>query len=127
LVPQTSKRLHANANINLTLPSFNPDLQGTVNQIKFKTISKLPHVFFVSSISSMMNHFTNSCLRPGWSNPQALLKKSPVANLLVFFLRLGYLGKHNFLGMTQSAGWRQELRDIPGIRDTGLRSGLASG
>jgi thioester reductase-like protein len=54
-----------NVNFNLALPSFKPDLQGTVNLINFTTTApKSPHLFFISSISSVMNHLTESKLTP---------------------------------------------------------------
>jgi thioester reductase-like protein len=54
-----------NVNFNLSLPSFNPDLLGLVNLINFTaTASKSPSLFFLSSISSVMGHETDSRLTP---------------------------------------------------------------
>ncbi|KAJ5355196.1 NRPS-like enzyme [Penicillium cataractarum] len=54
-----------NVNFNLSLPSFNPDLLGLVNLINFTaTASNAPNLFFLSSISSVMGHETDSHLTP---------------------------------------------------------------
>ncbi|KAF3391263.1 Iterative polyketide synthase CazM [Penicillium rolfsii] len=55
-----------NVNFNLSLPSFKVDLLGLVNLINFTaTASKSPTLFFLSSISSIMGHETESRLTPG--------------------------------------------------------------
>ncbi|KAJ5118014.1 secondary metabolism biosynthetic enzyme [Penicillium atrosanguineum] len=54
-----------NVNFNLSLSSFKSDLKGMANLINFTTTSsKSPHLFFISSISSVMNHFTETRLTP---------------------------------------------------------------
>jgi thioester reductase-like protein len=54
-----------NVNFNLSLPSFKPDLLGVVNLINFTaSASKTPTLFFLSSISSVMGHETDSRLTP---------------------------------------------------------------
>lgn len=54
-----------NVNFNLSLPSFKPDISGLVNLINFTaTASRTPTLFFLSSISSVMGHETNSRLTP---------------------------------------------------------------
>lgn len=54
-----------NVNFNLSLPSFQPDLLGLINLINFTaTASKTPTLFFLSSISSIMGHETDSRLTP---------------------------------------------------------------
>lgn len=75
LTPDSFKRLQNtatviihnawNVNFNLSLSSFNPDLQGMVNLINFTaSASKTPHLFFISSISSVMNYLTESQITP---------------------------------------------------------------
>ncbi|MCJ1356776.1 MAG: hypothetical protein MMC33_006772 [Icmadophila ericetorum] len=48
-------------NFNLSLPSFRPQLDGLINLIKFTASAKYtPHLFFVSSISSVLLQHTVS-------------------------------------------------------------------
>lgn len=54
-----------NVNFNLGLPSFKPDLSSVVNLVNFTaSAAKSPHLFFLSSISSVMGHRTESNLTP---------------------------------------------------------------
>ncbi|RAH54357.1 NRPS-like enzyme [Aspergillus piperis CBS 112811] len=47
-------------NFNLPLATFKPHMQGVVNLINFATCSpQAPHLFFLSSISSVMGHRTS--------------------------------------------------------------------
>lgn len=47
-------------NFNLPLSSFRPQLQGLVNLMKFTTtVPNIPHLFFISSISSVMSYCTH--------------------------------------------------------------------
>jgi nucleoside-diphosphate-sugar epimerase len=52
-------------NFNLSLASFKPHLSGVVNLINFCSSSaKFPHLFFISSVSSVMGHQTESHVTP---------------------------------------------------------------
>lgn len=52
-------------NFNLSLSSFKPNLTGVVNLINFAAQShQSPHLFFLSSISSTMGHYTKTGLTP---------------------------------------------------------------
>ncbi|KAE8363507.1 hypothetical protein BDV27DRAFT_129836 [Aspergillus caelatus] len=52
-------------NFNLSLASFRPNLAGVVNLINFCVQSgQIPHLFFISSISSTMGHRTENGLTP---------------------------------------------------------------
>lgn len=52
-----------NVNFNLSLSSFKPDLSGVINLINFtSSASKSPPLFFLSSISSVMGHQTESLI-----------------------------------------------------------------
>lgn len=54
-----------NVNFNLSLSSFEPDLSGIVNLVNFTaSAAKSPHLFLLSSISSVMGHRTESNLTP---------------------------------------------------------------
>lgn len=54
-----------NVNFNTTLSGFKPDLQSVTNLINFTASSRnAPHLFFLSSISSIMGHKTDSRLIP---------------------------------------------------------------
>ncbi|KAJ5183863.1 NRPS-like enzyme [Penicillium capsulatum] len=54
-----------NVNFNLGLSSFKPDLSGVVNLINFTaSAARSPHLFFLSSVSSVMGHCTESKITP---------------------------------------------------------------
>lgn len=52
-------------NFNLSLPSFRPDLSSVVNLVNFTASAHTsPHLFFISSISSVIGHRTESQITP---------------------------------------------------------------
>lgn len=54
-----------NVNFNLSLSSFKPELLSVVNLINFTASSEtLPHLFFISSMSSILGHRTGSETMP---------------------------------------------------------------
>ncbi|KAH8706029.1 hypothetical protein BGW36DRAFT_21546 [Talaromyces proteolyticus] len=64
-------------NFNLYLPSFKPHLSGVVNLINFcSSAAKSPHLFFLSSVSSVLGHQIDS-----YRIPEAVIEtKSPAPN-----------------------------------------------
>ena len=52
-------------NFNFSLPSFRPQLDGMINLINFTaTAAMSPHLFFISSISSVLSYRTSSLRTP---------------------------------------------------------------
>ncbi|KAI9927529.1 hypothetical protein MW887_003147 [Aspergillus wentii] len=114
-------------NFNLSLPSFKPNLDSVVNLINFThNATQQPHLFFISSISSVMGHHSNSGLTPeapittttpapnGYANSkylgEHLLTQAAKNGLHASFARVGQVaGSVRSAGLWNKAEWFPSL------------------
>ncbi|KAF7595540.1 hypothetical protein BBP40_005575 [Aspergillus hancockii] len=115
-------------NFNLSLASFRPHLSGLVNLINFCSSSaKSAHLFFISSISSVMGHQTESHITPeavittntpapnGYANSKYLSEQlldfaTRKGTIRASFARLGQIaGAVRSAGLWNKAEWFPSL------------------